>query len=180
MNLSWNGPESDGGGSVKSYLIEYDISPTFNGHSLIQYSVLETDADASVEKILFAYPHHSDYDFRNRIILANSDIIHNGIIQEGTKLTIEKKNYSVLRLNNNGCGVSCITLTTAFIGTETAGIKVFSGLNTKEYSHIIDGLIPGIKYFVRISAATIYGIQSPFAFVEYPRTAVGLLLEVQG
>ena len=91
LNSSWNGPESDGGGSVKSYLIEYDISPTFNGHSLIQYSVLETDADASVEKISFAYPHHSDYDFRNRIILANSDIIHNGIIQEGTKLTIEKK-----------------------------------------------------------------------------------------
>jgi len=90
-------------------------------------------------------------------------------------LTIEKKNYSVLRLNNNGCGVSCITLSTAFIGTGTAGIKVFSGLNTKEYSHIIDGLIPGIKYFVRISAASIYGIQSPFAFVGYPRTAVGLI-----
>ena len=90
-------------------------------------------------------------------------------------MTIEKKNYSVLRLNNNGCGVSCITLSTAFIGTGTAGIKVFSGLNTKEYSHIIDGLIPGIKYFVRISAASIYGIQSPFAFVGYPRTAVGLI-----
>ncbi|KAL7541113.1 LOW QUALITY PROTEIN: hypothetical protein ACHAXR_012985 [Thalassiosira sp. AJA248-18] len=168
LQVSWDRPSSIGGAQLSSFTIEYDTSPAFttqNGVAMGHLVVAEADADASISIVSDSYPNSSDPILRKRIMIHDADVISQGIIGVGSMLVIDGLHLTVSSINEESCGVTCLTITTDYTGT--TGMKIYSGLNAKQYNFPITGLIPGTAYFVRVAAVNEKSM-GPFAFAGYP------------
>ncbi|KAL9181119.1 hypothetical protein ACHAXT_009924 [Thalassiosira profunda] len=167
LQVSWDRPTSIGGAELASFVVEYDTNPAFsssNGVALGQLSVAEADADASVGVVTVAYPDSSDPILRKRIIIDNP-------VPAGSLLIIERQHLTVLAINEDGCGVTCLTMDADYAGASSSGMKVYSGADSKHYRYTVAGLTPGQEYYVRVAAVNEKS-QGPFAFEGYPLSPI--------
>ncbi|KAL7444023.1 hypothetical protein ACHAXM_009254 [Skeletonema potamos] len=174
LRVSWDRPRSIGGVELRSFVLEYDTSPTFtssNGSPAGRLSVTETDADTSIGLVAEAFPYSSDPNLRLRIMLDDASLITDETVAVGAELLIEQQKMIVTSINQDNCGVTCLTMDSDYTGTKDSGMKIYSGFDAKEYAFAITGLNPGVPYFVRV-AATNEKSTGPFSFVGYPFTPV--------
>jgi len=167
LQVGWDTPGSIGGAQLSSFVIDYDTSPSFttrNGMPLGQLTVSEADSDASIALVTQSYSDSIDPILRKRIVIDDIDVISQGIIEPGSALVIGGNHLTVFSINEESCGVTCLTMNEDFAG---GGIKVYTGQDPRHYMHSINGLIPGTSYFVRVAAVNEKATSS-FAFEGYP------------
>jgi len=170
LRISWDRPRSIGGVELRSFVLEYDTSPSFtssNGSPAGRLSIAESDADTSIGLVAEAFPDSSDPNLRLRIMLGDANLITDDTIAVGAKLLIGTQKMMVTSINEGNCGVTCLTMDSDYTGTNDSGMKIYSGFDVKQYAFSITGLNPGVPYFVRV-AATNEKSTGPFSFVGYP------------
>ena len=115
-------------------------------------TVVEADVDASIGVVSEIYPDNSDPILRKRIMIEDADVISQGIIGLGSMLVIDGHHFTVSFINEESCGVTCLTMDKDYTGTNVSGMKIYSGPDHKQYNFPITGLIPGTAFFVRVAA----------------------------
>jgi hypothetical protein len=166
LQVSWDRPNSIGGAQLSSFIVEYDTTLSFatqNGMPLGQLMVAEADADASIGVIVSSYPDSSDPILRKRIMIDDADVISQGVIGVGSALLIDGEVLTVLAINEDSCGVTCLTMNEDYTGAASSGMKIYSGAEAKHYNVEIEGLIPGVGYFLRAAAVNEKSVSS-FSF----------------
>jgi hypothetical protein len=177
LQVSWDSPLFDGGGSISSFILEYDTSSVFasaNGNPQGRLIVSESAVDTFIGYVQTAFPAHLNAEWRQRLMLSDSSLIINGVIDVGTELRIGGGLYLVVSVNENECGLNCLTIDKDYEGSLVSGMKIYLGFKTKTYSHILEKLIPGIKYYIRVAAENSFGLVGPFAYFGYPANAKSL------
>lgn len=175
--LFWDRPISNGGPPLENFIIEYDTSPTFSsfsGRPLGQFRVVEDDADSSVADVLIAYPNHPDLALRKRVVLSDADLVAHGMIRVGSELLIGGEKVIVEGIDEDECGIGCLTIDKEYSGTLSNGIKVYLGFDSRQYFREITRLTPGLNYYFRIAAVGISGLTGPFAYKGYPHLQLPL------
>ena len=170
LQVGWDRPISIGGAQLSSFVIEYDTSPSFttqNGMPLGHLAVVEADADVSIAFVTQSYPDSSDSILRRRIVIDNVDVISQGLIGPGSMLVIGGQQLMVVSINDESCGVTCLTMDTDAASNVVSGVKVYDGLDPRHYKYPITGLTPGTSYYIRVAAVNEKSV-GPFAFVGYP------------
>lgn len=171
LRLTWNEPMSDGGTSIVAFEIDADTTPSFsskNGEPLVSYQVSAIDADASLGTITIAYPNHDDPFLRKTVLLSEARLVLEKVIHVGSQLYFEGKQYEVISLNRQNCGISCLTLDKAYEGNLSSGIKFNLGRDQFSYMNVIKNLTPGVSYYARVSAISQNNMKGPHAFYGYP------------
>ncbi len=169
---SFDAPQYDGGISVDTYIIEYDVLPTFTSKGGVPVKNIifsGSDADNSICHTVSVSPTHHDSERRNQISISDSNLIANNVISPGVELLIEYEQYIVETVGI--CGADCINLNRAYEGSPSPGAKIYIGFNTKMFSFQLAKLTPGKEYFIRVSAQNLYGLLGPFAYFGYPFVA---------
>lgn len=174
LTMSWDRPSSIGGVDISSFVIEYDTTPSYtskNGLPLNQLVVSEAETDASIGVVTEAYPGSNDPILRRRILIDGADPIAQGAIVIGSDIVIDGQHVTISAIDEEQCGVTCLSLHVDYTGTSTSGMKIYSGDSSMHYRYTIDGLTPGVAYFTRV-AATNEQATGPFSFVGYPSTPI--------
>ncbi|KAL7442689.1 hypothetical protein ACHAXH_009869 [Discostella pseudostelligera] len=174
LEAAWDRPRSIGATELSTFIVQYDTSYTFatrNGMPLGQMTVNEADVDASIAIVSQSFPNSIDPMLRRRIFIGNADAISQGDIGPGVILTIDGRQLTVLSVNDDSCGVACLTMNKDYDGSNASGSKIYLGLDPRHYRLSIAGLIPGVAYFVRVAAANELSV-GPFSFDSYPFTPV--------
>jgi hypothetical protein len=169
---SFDAPRYDGGISVDTFTLEYDTLPTFsslNGIPMKSIDFAASGADNSICHTVGLSPNHHDFERTKQISISDINLISNAVISPGVELLIEGQLYAVEDVNN--CGADCITLDKPFEGSPVPGAKVYVGFETKMYSREVKSLVPGEKYFIRVSATNLYELVGPSIHYGYPNDA---------
>ncbi|KAL7514942.1 hypothetical protein ACHAXN_013076 [Cyclotella atomus] len=156
LAVSWNRPGSIGGVQLTDFIIEYDTISSFgsnNGLPLGQVIVTAADADNSIGFVTQSYPGSSDPILRRRIIIDDISLISGGIVHVGSELVIEGQRLTVIAINAEGCGSTCLSMDQDYFGITPSGTKVYDATNAMHFGATIPNLIPGQPYFVRVAAA---------------------------
>ena len=170
LQVAWDRPSSIGASDLSTFIVQYDTSFAFatrNGMPLGQMTVSEAEVDASIAAVLQSFPNSSDPILRRRIIIDDVDVISRGHIEPGSILTVDGRQLTIFSVNEDNCGVTCLTLNQDYTGSNALGVKIFLGLNPRQYRLSIPGLIPGVAYFIRIAAANEHAV-GPFSYDSYP------------
>ena len=170
LQISWDHPISIGGAEHSISIVEYNTFPGFttqNRMPLGHLAVVEADADAIICIILEIYPDYSNPILRRRIMIEDTDVVSRGIMGLGSMLVIDGHHLTVLFINKESCGVTCLTMYKDYTGTNVSGVQINSGSDRKQYNFPITGLIPGTTFFVRVAVVNEKSA-GPFAFAGYP------------
>ena len=104
-------------------------------------------------------------------MIDGADPIAQGAIVIGSDIVIDGQHVTISAIDEEQCGVTCLSLNVDYTGTSTSGMKIYSGDSSMHYRYTIDGLTPGVAYFTRV-AATNEQATGPFSFVGYPSTPI--------
>ncbi|KAL7473049.1 hypothetical protein ACHAXS_013421 [Conticribra weissflogii] len=170
LRLSWDRPISIGGVDLISFIIEYDTIPSFksrNGSPFGRLTPTEDECDTSIGLVSQSFPANADPILRKRMYLEDGRLVSDGIIGVNSEIYVENHRIIVSSINDEGCGVTCLTLNKDYPGTRTSGMKIYLSSPLRHYSFVVPNLIPGIPYYVRVAAVNEKAV-SPFSFDGYP------------
>ena len=169
--VSWNRPLTNGGSNIENFVIEYDTSPSFtsqSGAALRTISIDSNKVDNSIGFVIATYHDHEDVDRRKRIMISDSSLVVNQIIQIGSELVISDRKFIVESINDSSCGLNCLTLDSEYNGKVNGVIKIYLGFDSKEFSFLVSDLTPGFPYYIRVAAVSTQNLMGSFSFFGYP------------
>ncbi|GMH48108.1 hypothetical protein TL16_g00218 [Triparma laevis f. inornata] len=196
LTVSWEAPVSSGqvNTPVDNYKIEWDTEPSFrtqchgedcdaNLLSALGTSgkVTESSRDmsSSASPVTDTYPADADMSKRKRVDVTALD----GSIFVGGSVTISRATYTVDAIGITSICSNCYVLDRAYEGSAISSsvpvTKLFLGTATATYSYTVSDLVPGVEYYVRVSAESDHPVSAselwgPSAFYGYPSTPMAV------
>ena len=171
LKILWNSPLSDGGNTLTDFIIDLDTSPAFSsqgGYPSFSTIVSASDADNYITQIATSHFNSSNVALRKRVTLVESDPVINGIVTVGSKIYMGLQNFTVVAVNEDSCGISCITLDNTYEENIKIGAKIYLGHAAKQYRYIASNLTPGVSYYTRIRPRS-EDLIGPSTYFGYPK-----------